>query len=286
MHSKKYTRSTFDPLVSLYLSQEWLVNKGECVEKLLDLCKSSAEKELVIDLLERFTFLSSRKCEIILNDMVDQIFLRWALPEDKTQIVGMGTNADPDSSFQVMQMLKRVLAARGYRKPHLVNIIGNVQKNVAEYPNIVLVDEFVGTGTTVSGRIRSAKGNIESMIKSKSLSVTYDIRVCVMAAMSASQAVIKDVEYYSSVWLTKGISEWFAPDDIIKMTELMLGIESYLDKDALAERYKEFPSLGWGGAEALYAMDNGNTPNSVFPIFWWPAALGKQGYQPILARWD
>ena len=47
----------------------------------------------------------------------------------------------------------------------------------------------------------------------------------------------------------------------------MLRLESYLQAkhDNL-----ELPSLGDGEAEALYYMKYGNTPNSVFPVFWWP----------------
>lgn len=32
----------------------------------------------------------------------------------------------------------------------------------------------------------------------------------------------------------------------------------------------KLPSLGYNGAQAAYCREQANTPNSVFPVFWWP----------------
>jgi hypothetical protein len=47
-------------------------------------------------------------------------------------------------------------------------------------------------------------------------------------------------------------------------------------------------SFGYNAAEAIYSLEGcqGNTPNSVFPIFWWPRNVTGNQRNTILTRFE
>ena len=57
-------------------------------------------------------------------------------------------------------------------------------------------------------------------------------------------------------------------------------------EDNLSQNYngKELPKYGYGKVESLYAREDGNTPNSVFPIFWWPFYKNQNVRVTLLTR--
>ena len=62
----------------------------------------------------------------------------------------------------------------------------------------------------------------------------------------------------------------------------MKNLEIRLLADKISDN--NMPSLGYGEIEALYKRENGNTPNNVFPIFWWPRDKNELKRSTIMTR--
>ena len=60
------------------------------------------------------------------------------------------------------------------------------------------------------------------------------------------------------------------------MWRLEAGLKEMIGRESL-------PHFGWGAAEALFGSPY-NTPNSVFPIFWWPKTRDNSDRNTILRR--
>ena len=66
--------------------------------------------------------------------------------------------------------------------------------------------------------------------------------------------------------LKAGISGHFSGQELVNKKALMQRLEQELAANIEGE---PLPSLGYGGAEALFCIEKENAPNSNFPIFWW-----------------
>ena len=125
---------------------------------------------------------------------------------------------------------------------------------------IVLVDDFVGTGTTATNCIKHVKEEIE-----KDLEITNnDICIISIAALSEGVKKLKDdlgISVYSDIVQTKGITDCYLGVETTRKKELMLEIEKKLK---CPRKY----SFGYGQSEALITFGD-KTPNNTFPAYWY-----------------
>jgi hypothetical protein len=281
--AKGLNRRQFSMLMKLYEKQPWLMEREPAIEELIDICKDLDGQVLISNLLKRFKFLSSRESSELITQMAKQIAEGWGFRLQETQIVAIAPDYDPDSSQLILQMLKVELSKIGWGDVKLVTRIWNSVKNLPKYPKIVLVDEFVGSGTTMAKRIRDVKKSYEAEVKQGRAPKEYDIKVCVLATIVNAIKVVEEtgIEMYSALQLKKGISGYLTGKLFKKAIKRMLRLESKL-KPHINDI--SLPPLGWGRAEALYGMEGGNTPNSVFPLFWWPRFADGRERQTLLHR--
>jgi len=110
----------------------------------------------------------------------------------------------------------------------------------------------------------------------------YSIRIYSIAACETGSQVLKKegIELFCNIILPKGISDHYKENKEEKI-DLMRRLESLLLPEYEG---KPMPSMGYGGVEALYAREDGNTPNSVFPVFWWPYYADENKRPTILIR--
>ena len=272
-------------LINLYVKQPWLIRKKDEVDELLKFCDTSSREELLFSLLSRFVYLSSDVITELLDALVENIFEHWALPPSSVQIVATNPNDDADSSSMMLQMLKPRIASLGVTDVKFVNRLNSSVKNVTDRNNIVIVDEFIGTGSTIHSRVSSLINNIDNYLSQNNQQCDYRIWVCTLVSMEIARPKIIDlsIEYYSPIWLKRGISDHYEGAERDSYIQDMLSLEAQLDQ---SDAHGDFHSFGWGGAEALYGAENGNAVNSVFPIFWWPYLRSGVTWNTLLSRYE
>ena len=201
----RLNRNEFTLLFSLLLRQSWLESKMRAVLDLLELCDDRDSQNLVCELLDRFLYLRDAQYNEAIDKIHEQIFEIWNLHPESTQIVALTGDHHSDSGERIAYDLKVVCGAKGNEGVTLVNRYDRAIRHLSTHPNIVLVDEFVGSGRTLSGRIHTLK---QTFAKQKP-GINFSIRVCVVAGMSLSLDGIdqEGVDVFSVHRLNKGINE-------------------------------------------------------------------------------
>ena len=86
---------------------------------------------------------------------------------------------------------------------------------------------------------------------------------------------------HAELWLKKGIEQLSDKDEIPGDYSVMDVLEANL-----SSKYFDvnLPCRGYGASEALFARKNGNCPNNVFPVFWWPQLGDSSMRRPLFPR--
>lgn len=274
-------KEEYHKLTSLYVKQKWLIAKKAELKELIDFCGNNDSKDLVFSLLERFFYLEEETLNLLLNDIADYIINKSGYQEETTQILSMTFDDEADSGQKILDYIKHPVYKKGWRSIKTVNSLG---KGITNYnkgkTEIILIDEFIGSGRTLKGRIDYLSKNIKG---------PFTIKCCFIAGTHETiSALIKSgIEIFCPLQLEKGISEHFVGNELSKAEDLMLDLELKLAQYIKKKELFNY-SFGYGGAEALYTMEgcNGNTPNSVFPIFWWLKDKEENQRNTILTRFE
>jgi hypothetical protein len=235
---------------------------------LVDNCSSEQDIELLFRLFERFHYLTQEDVTAHLSGMMDSAFQQWLFPPSATQIVASHPSTDPDSSQFIMQMLKPVLRRKELTVGKVFNKLFDAVNYCGTFPHILIVDEFVGTGRTMFKRVNDLKSRIKQKVSDSKKPVDIKIGVVTIAAMKAGADFLRDNEILFScqLELSRGISDQFVEPMLTDFSNSMRRLESELAPEIDGHK---LPSFGRGKAEALYAIEESNIPNSVFPIYWW-----------------
>lgn len=271
-------RELYSKLFKLAFKQTWLAEYQQEVDSLFDECDTDEQVELVSDLLYRFTYLGVDEEEAAISQIAESV-IGLGFPASTIQIVSMSADDDADSGQAVLYALKSQFARKRFDDVKLVNTFGKAQRYVLDRPNVVLVDEFVGTGRTLKGRLAAL---IRDFQNNKGVT---DAKFFVYAYAGMRQALesvqaegLCDVVKFLWV-LDRGISD--ARTDAAPALVAMNALEQKLLPNCHGI---DMPKLGDGGCEALYGRRGGNCPNSVFPVFWWPMNSGRAQRAPLLVR--
>lgn len=264
--------------------QPWLESLNDELLYLLEECSYERQQALILELLNRFVYLDDSKANHLLENATTQIFDVWGLEHEKTQIVAMTYDDSPDSAQSVLWRIKPLLAKIN-KQPKLVNKLGRAVKNIEACPNIILLDEFAGTGKTLANRVKQLRSDIRNYFSNKGYSFEVSIRAILLSGMENSKPIIDDLDiaYFCPNWLQKGIAHNYSGKKLKIAYKDMLKLESKLANEVSG---RSLPSLGYGRAEALYYQDHCNLPNSVFPVFWWPKSFDGSTRTPLLFRFQ
>lgn len=278
---KHINREDLSKIFALYSRQPWLLDKEENFIELLLMCETAEHKRLILELLAEFHFLELKTLNNFLNLIADFIITDSGFSESTTQIAAITYDDEADSSQKILDYIKIPLHKQGWADIKTVNRFGATIKNYNEgKTQILFIDEFVGSGSTIVGRVKQLKNDIIG---------DFELKFCFIAGMDYGIKNIEALGYevYCPLRLPKGISERFVHPELEVKTELMTSLEGKLADSINSYNLPDY-SFGYNKAEALYSLEgsNGNTPNSVFPIFWWPRTKDGKPRNTLLTRFE
>lgn len=120
---------------------------------------------------------------------------------------------------------------------------------------IVLVDDFVGTGETAIGAVNYVREICPFLDNNEYIKV-----LCIVAMKDSINKLHNNgVDLYCSHIESKGISDFYSGEELVKAKEYMESIEDMI-------KTKPKYHFGYGESEALVCMER--CPNNTFPIYW------------------
>lgn len=274
------SREKFNTVFTLLARQPWLGAKHqELVHMLFDECQCERSREMLINIVSGFFYLSGDQYNRALDSLAQEVVAQ----EDyrlKSQVVAMAVDSGADSSHEVLYNLKFVFSALGWLDFKGVSLSTAAYKTYTRTGrnNIVVVDDFVGSGKTVINRHKL----ITSQFKDNEVT-DYTISFKVLVSTQAGLQAVRDegIAITAQHEIKKAIDDVYPEQVAAEYRALMLALE-----DGLSKEYggREMPSLGYNGAQAAFCRERANTPNSVFPIFWWPFKTNLDARMTILLR--
>lgn len=270
-------RAMFATMLEMTINQPWLKDRQNPLIDLIDECEKDDQQQLVFELLERFTFLDAPDFQQAIQGIADYIQVTLGLGPNDAAISASDNSKYSDSSQLVVYSLK----AAHWNTPdwttnsfvsNLTHLVGSARKG-----NLVLVDEFVGTGETAEKKVKWLRDEL-----SKS-GASPKIYFGVVAGMEAGLARVKTVVdgVFAAHVLSRGISDFYPTDGIQQRLDAMLELERRLGPEGRRGMLKRH-SLGYKKSESLYSRANGNTPNNVFPVFWGDVRSDGSYRRPLL----
>ena len=270
--SKTLNVEDFFYSLSLQFRHKWLWEKSnqldETIENIIKHVKGA--KRLFRTLLRRFTYIDSLHSQNNLKAIAFQIKEEWKCDKETTLIMPVCTKNDrhPDGSLKMVYDLRTALG--DWKGKFILNYFDANDRRISSGFNVILCDDFIGSGYTINKRIKALKGALSSGAK---------LYIVTLAGMEeARDTVLKqaDVVYYAPIWMERGIKE--------QSKELiMLNMEAHLAPTYGTQKLRDC-SLGYGKTGSLYYNKEYRIPNNVYPVFWWGALADGRRFQSLFMR--
>lgn len=275
------TKEQFNSVMALYARQSWIMEREENFLELFLMCGSPENKELILNLLSDFYFLNDTTIKKYLDAIADFIINDSGFKEESTQIASLTWDDEADSSQSILQGFKLFLFQKNWSNIKTVNKFGDIFKNHKKgKTQIILIDEFVGSGKTIMGRIDFLEKNVNG---------PFELICCFQAGMKhgIDKIIARGYKVFCTLTLDKGIEEKYKTPEKEAAIERMKSIESKLAEKINENELIKY-SFGYNDAQALYSAEGqlGNTPNSVFPAFWWPRLKNGDARKTLLTRFE
>ncbi|MDP2582293.1 hypothetical protein Q8W37_20320 [Shimia thalassica] len=278
--SEAMSRELFGTLVQLTRQQPWLIQRSEELYDTVSVCDDEAQTNLIVDLISRFHFRSAQQNLEDRREIASKISKDWGCVPENTMLIALQDNACADSTSAAVQQLKGPLAAYAEWKTHnFISSLGEVVDRAKEDSIIVIVDDFCGSGETISKKVKWLR---EKLVEAGKNAI---IGVAVSSAMEQSKDVICPFvdEFFAVHWLKKGIRDHYSGQSAMDAIALMESIEGKLG-DRYGSKKLEKYKFGWKQSEALCYLEGENPPNNNFPIFWWRKLKSNADRTALLPR--
>ena len=260
--------------LELQMKYHWLSKSSSKLESTIHTLLTERERRILFSkLLRKFVYVDLNSSHENVLKIVYQIEHRWNCDPNHTVIVAARKmcNNHPDGSNILVYNLQDEL--KRWKNQRFLSVFDIDNKRLINSQNIIVCDDFIGTGGTIDKRIQNLQNKFGEDKK---------IFVVALAAMKNSKKVLakyNNVSVYSPVWVACGLNH----DSDSKECAIMLNME-----ELLARKYKNYElddvSLGYKKSGALYYNEQYRIPNNVYPIFWWGKLSDGSNFDSIFLR--
>lgn len=275
-----FPRGIFESSLALVQKQRWLSKVNREFSELLASCPSDLHRQMLIDLLARTTHISAVDYLDIIEKMRQHVEDAWNLDPLTTLFVSSNNKHHVDSSKEVLNQLKSSAWKSLAWKKQLFHVAFSTAIAAAKDGHtLVIVDDFVGSGGSM---LKALKWFEEAAEKNK---VAIDLRVLTVAGCEEGISNIQKAGFavHCMVPIRKGLSDHLSGQELVDAVNQMTDLEDALDAKIGEKANFAAYRFGWRRQEAVYVRQGGNTPNNVFPIFWWrPLKSGTRS--PVMHR--
>lgn len=280
-NSTAMNKERFNLMLNIIRSQPWLGDKTDELEHVLfSECQCNTSRQLVSEIIDRFLYINREDNYKLIDSLANEIISKYSDRESSTLITAMGTGSATDSSQLVAYTLKPIMEKKKWRRHAIINDFGAVYKQYkkTKHNHIVLIDEFVGSGQTVLGRVES----IHTQLKNAGVQdYSIAVKVLVSTEFGLGNVTAAGIDMTAQRLVKKGIDDYYSSEDAAQHRDLMKFVERNLSAEYEG---RAMPSLGYNEAQATYYREDGNTPNSVFPIFWWAFNCDGEDRHVLMTR--
>ncbi|MGO7788757.1 hypothetical protein ACC703_14915 [Rhizobium ruizarguesonis] len=247
-------------LMEVSHNNKWINKRRQEVQALFKNCNNTDEASLIMHTLELFQYIDGDKLEEALKKITDIIVNDWKLGPNDTRIVCKDIEGRTDSSAALQQMIKSNFShydgwsTNGNFPSNLEKILSN-----QSVLNVVLVDDFSGTGTSLQKLCIWIAEKCEALRRPP-----VNVYATFVAAMEATLTAtyhqnLKNLYHFMEA--KKAISIHFPNNGEVEKAHMINFERNYGN---IGRTY----SLGYRKSEAIFHAQNLNTPNNVLPIFW------------------
>lgn len=247
-------------------STPWLQRNrySQPITDLFNECDSQDHLWIVSKLIQEFNFIDSARYVDEVESMAHQIETKWALAPKETLIAAICDSSAPDGSQSIIRTLEVSLPTSWKGCIHNnINVAFSSNKK-----NIVLVDDFIGSGEKLSLKISRLIKHLSSQEKEST------IYLLSLAGMDSGLQLLSNTvggNIYCPISMSKAISDNIKnPSDRAKAMDAMIELEQKilpLTPYPRDPKFKEY-NFGYMLSEAIFFVETLNIPNNVFPIFW------------------
>ena len=258
------------------MDTENLLHLEDEIKALFALCANDTEYAVMKHILQNLKLVGPKSYRLLLTQMATRIS-EIAGNGAKLAIVASAFDHTPDGSQALLHRLKSRLA--GQKNIGFFNSVPNYLRQMDQFHRYLLIDDFCGTGKTLKSRMQ-AIGN-----DSKQKGIALDGQALVLAGMERALLAMRDDGVAADfIYECKaGISGHFGEVQATEYIQAMIRIEQELL--AIVDGVP-VPSLGYGEAEALFAIQDDNAPNSNFPVLWWHKDRYANNRKTVLTRYE
>lgn len=244
-------KETETMILKLIKNQYWLDCRAsfDALVSLFDECQNSDELKLITELINRFEYTNEQDFFNFYREEAKRIAEDTSLLPDQCIIGPTKDDLRPDSSQAVTRPFYRYLLP--YKKKltvcnnfkYIENFICKANKKKI---NVVLLDDFIGTGRTMICRMKKC----DKIVKENKTIEECKYQIIALAAMERGKTIIENTgaSVYTRHILRRGISDNYNGLELRRAKTNMRRLESLFLNNPTTHEY----SFGFQQSEALY----------------------------------